>query len=277
VSGAATASGRLIPLDEADDEGRFGGKAVQLGAARRAGLPVPPGFALSHDDAARAGRELVAWHEAFAAGLAAIGPIVAVRSSAVGEDSATASFAGQHATVLGVRTVAGIGEALVEVLGSASTLAAVAYRTKLGLDPTVRMGVVIQKLVLADVAGVLFTRNPVTGKDERVIEATWGLGEAVVQGLVTPDRFCMTRGGQVTDTAIGEKDLAIHWSAQGGSEEVLVDPDRVHIACLDDRMLRRLEALATRCEEVFGGSQDLEFAFEGETLFLLQRRAITRG
>jgi pyruvate, water dikinase len=280
VSASGTIEGggtRLIPLVEADLEQRFGGKAVQLGVALRAGLPVPPGFALSYEAARRATSEPDSWREVLGGALTTVGPIVAVRSSAVGEDSATASFAGQHATVLGVRTASGLQEALLEVLASASTESAIAYRTKLGLDAAVRMGIVIQKLVLADVAGVLFTRNPVTGKDERVVEATWGLGEAVVQGLVTPDRVCMDRGGRVTESTIGEKDLAIRWAPSGGTEEVAVDPARVDAPCLDEGMLSSLDALATRCEEVFGGSQDIEFAFEGETLFLLQRRAITRG
>ena len=267
----------LVSLAEAFEEGVYGGKAVQLGAALRAGLPVPPGFALAHYLAPLVVGDRDAWAARLHEAQSRLGPIVAVRSSAVGEDSATASFAGQHATVLGVRGLAGAFAAIGEVLDSATTDAAIAYRKHLGLDPNVRMGVVVQKLVLADVAGVLFTRNPVTGRDERVIEASWGLGEAVVQGLVTPDRVRMDRGGRITERTPGEKDLAIRWSDHGGTEEVPVATALVHAPCLDDGMVAKLEALATRCEAVFGGTQDLEFAFEGETLFLLQRRAITRG
>jgi pyruvate,water dikinase len=263
----------LVPLIEARDEVVHGGKAVQLGAALRAGLPVPPGFALSHEAADRA----LAAPRSITAALAALGGLVAVRSSALGEDSATASFAGQHATVLGVRSEDALGSALFHVLDSSRSEAAIAYRRKLGLDPHPRMAVLIQKLVLSDVAGVLFTRNPINGADERVIEASWGLGEAVVQGLVTPDHFRIERGGTPTARLPGHKDMAVYWAEHGGTEERPVAPDRVARLCLDAGQLAELDALATRCEAVFGGTQDIEFAFEGRALYLLQRRAITRG
>jgi pyruvate,water dikinase len=265
---------RLTPLAEAADERTYGGKATQLGAAIRASLPVPDGVAIGYRDIAAAKAD----RAALAACLARLGGLVAVRSSAIGEDSATASFAGQHATVLGVRDVDGLLAALDEVVDSAHCEAAITYRRKLGLDTDPRMGVVVQKLARADVAGVLFSRNPVTRADERVIEATWGLGEAVVQGLVTPDRYRLERGGRVLERAAGEKDVSIRWNERdGGSHEVPVAGELVDALCLDDAQLGALDALATRCEEVFGGTQDLEFAFEAATLFLLQRRAITRG
>ncbi len=263
----------IVRLEDAREESSFGGKATQLGEALRAGMPVPPGFAIAWDavDAAKVDRA------ALGAVFDALGGLVAVRSSAIGEDSAAASFAGQHATVLGVRSLDGVVAAIEEVVDSAHTAAAIAYRHKLGLDVHPRMGVVIQELARADVAGVLFTRNPLTRADERVIEATWGLGEAVVQGLVTPDRYRLARGGRVLERAAGDKDLAIHWADGGGTEEVPVDDARVTALCLDDTKLAALEALAVRCEERFGGTQDLEFAFVGARLVLLQRRAITRG
>lgn len=264
-----------VHLHEAHEEHRFGGKAAQLSAALRAGLPVPPGFAFAwdahdplHGDEAHRHVEPL---------LAPLGGLVAVRSSAVGEDSATASFAGQHATVLGVRGVDALVRAVREVHASARDEAARSYRRKLGLDPDPRMGVVVQQLVQAEVAGVLFTRDPVTGEDVRVIEASWGLGEAVVQGLVTPDRYVLSRDGTVLVADPGEKDRMIRWSEEGGTEEVDVDADRVDVPCLDAACLRLLDSLALRCEGVFGGDQDIEFAFRGGNLYLLQRRAITRG
>jgi pyruvate, water dikinase len=267
----------LIRLEDAVDEGRLGGKAVQLGAALRAGLPVPGGFALDHEAVVQLLSEREAAARILEDALTAIGGPVAVRSSAVGEDSAAASFAGQHATVLGVRAADEVHQAIEEVFASARTPAALAYRKKLGLDPEPRMGVVVQRLAVADVAGVLFTRHPVTGADERVIEASWGLGEAVVQGLVTPDRFRLARGGRVLERTPGEKDIAVRWARAGRTEEVPVDAGLVEELCVDDRMLAELEVLASRCEALFGGSQDIEFAFERGALFLLQRRAITRG
>jgi pyruvate,water dikinase len=262
-----------VPLLQARDETQFGGKAVQLGAAMRAGLPVPPGVVLAQELAERAASDAQPYAEL----LAQLGGLVAVRSSGIGEDGAVASFAGQHATILGVRDPDALAAAIAEVLQSSRTDAAIAYRRKLGLDPQPRMAVVVQKLVRADVAGVLFTKNPVDGSDERVIEASWGLGEAVVQGLVVPDHFRVARGGGVISITPGDKDVAIYWAEAGGTEERPVEPERAAQACLDPAQLAQLDALATRCESVFGGTQDLEFAFQGSELYLLQRRAITRG
>jgi pyruvate,water dikinase len=263
----------IVRLREAEDEKVFGGKAVQLGAAIRAGLPVPEGFALSVDCVERAVAGDIAPVEAARAEL---GDLIAVRSSGVGEDSAGASFAGQHATVLGIADRAGLIEAIARVHGSSRSASALAYRARLGLSDQPKIAVVLQKLVRSDVAGVLFTRNPMTGADERVIEGSWGLGEIVVAGLVTPDRFRVARGGQVLERAIGEKDLRIVWAASGGTVEEEVAEELVNTACLDDARLRALDELASRCEAHFGGTQDLEWAFAGERLHLLQRRAITR-
>ncbi len=264
-----------VPLRDAVDESRFGGKASQCARAIREGLPVPDGFALACDTTG--GLEGGPARDALAWMLDTLGGLVAVRSSAVGEDSATASFAGQHATVLGVTSVDGLVEALAEVYASAATSSAVAYRTKLGLPLAPSMGVVVQRLIQADAAGVLFSRDPISGDDVRVIEASWGLGEAVVQGLVTPDRFRVARGGTVLSRDPGDKDLMITWAADGGTQERPVTGSRVSDLCLSDATLAALDALCTRCESVFGGSQDLEFAIYGDTVHLLQRRAITRG
>ncbi|WP_437576774.1 PEP/pyruvate-binding domain-containing protein [Sorangium sp. So ce887] len=267
----------IARLDEELREEDFGGKAAQLGQAHRGGLPVPPGWALSAalvervvaGEAAAVGRLVEAFGELD-------GP-VAVRSSGIGEDGVSASFAGQHATELNVRTREGLLQAVHKVHGSARTEAALAYRRRLGLAPEPRMAIVVQRLVQADRAGVLFTRNPVTGADERVVEATWGLGEAVVAGLVTPDSYRMARGGRVIERRAGEKDLAILWAEEGGTREVAVEPARAAALCLDDPRLAALEALAAACEAAFGGTQDIEWAFAGGRLSLLQRRAITRG
>jgi pyruvate, water dikinase len=267
----------IAGLHESLHEGDFGGKAAQLGHAHQKGLPVPPAWALSASfvDRVVTGHDVAIGRlvEAF---LELDGP-VAVRSSGIGEDGKSASFAGQHATVLNVRGREGLLEAVHTVHRSARTEAALAYRRRLGLPLEPRMGVVVQRLVHADCAGVLFTRHPTTGADERVIEATWGLGEAVVAGLVTPDHYRMARGGRVLERRVGEKDLAILWSEEGGTEEVEVEPGRVAELCLDDARLAELEVLTVACEAAFGGSQDLEWAFAGDRLYLLQRRAITRG
>ena len=266
----------VVPLVEALDEGEFGGKAVQLGAALRAGLPVPPGAALAATlvDAVAAGD---------AAGTAKlddvtalVGGPVAVRSSAIGEDSAEASFAGQHLTRLNVRDSETLGEAVRAVWASARSDAALAYRARLGIDGDPRTGVVVQRLLDPDVAGVLFTRNPLDGTDERMIEASWGLGEVVVAGRVIPDRFRLARDGTVLERTAGWKTVALRPSAGEGTAEVPVSAELAEQLCLDDGRLAELNELAARCELAFGAGRDLEWAFAGGTLYLLQCRAVTR-
>jgi pyruvate,water dikinase len=205
------------PLIDALDEAHFGGKAASLARSLRAGLPVPPGFALGTTDV-----------EALFTGDAEVlkqlrveftrlaGPC-AVRSSAVGEDSEGASFAGQHVTVLNVRHEDQVGDAVLKVRESAHTDSARAYRRTLGMDETPKVGVVVQRMIEPDCAGVMFTKNPLNGCDERVIEASWGLGEAVVAGLVVPDNYALDREGRVLRQTIGEKDIALRGAPDGGT------------------------------------------------------------
>ncbi|MEO7095697.1 MAG: PEP/pyruvate-binding domain-containing protein, partial [Polyangiales bacterium] len=208
--------------------------------------------------------------------LAQAGGCVAVRSSAIGEDGANASFAGQHATILHVRTEAELVDAIVRVWASARTDSAMGYRARLGIIGAPRMAIVVQELIDAECAGVLFTRAPMTGHDERVIEAAWGLGEIVVAGLVTPDRYRVSRTGEILERSPGEKDIAIRPSLEGGTMEVAVEEHLVNAHCLDDARLLQLHALASACEAHHDGPHDIEFAFTRERLYLLQRRAITR-
>ncbi|HEU4582894.1 MAG TPA: PEP/pyruvate-binding domain-containing protein [Polyangiaceae bacterium] len=254
----------------------YGGKALELGRARRAGLPVPPGFALSPDLVERVVVGDSSARQRVLSAFEGLGPC-AVRSSAIGEDGAQASFAGQHASVLNVRTREGLLQAVTNVYESARTAAALAYRRRLGINSEPRMAVVMQALIPAESAGILFTRNPLSGADERVIEGSFGLGEAVVAGLVTPDRFRLARGGAVLERALGEKDIAIAWHPDGGTHEIALSAERAAEPCLSDAQLQQLEALAAACERAFPGPHDLEWAFAGGQLYLLQRRAITRG
>jgi pyruvate,water dikinase len=269
------ASAAAVALAEARDESELGGKAVGLGAAIRAGLPVPDGVALP----AALVAAVAAGDPAAAAGLSAVrhslpGPL-AVRSSCVGEDSAAASFAGQHLTRLNVRSLDQLVDAVAAVWRSARSDSALAYRRKLGLEGVPRMGVVVQRLLDPEVSGVLFTRHPLTGDDERVIEATWGLGEAVVQGLVTPDRYRLSPAGEVLQRSPGAKRVAIRPRPDGGASSEPVAAHLVDALCLDDRRLARLHALARECEHAFQGPSDIEWAFTDARPHLLQRRAIT--
>lgn len=262
----------IVPLIAAEDTSLYGGKAVQLAAGLRAGLPVPDGIAIGWPDV-----EALVAGRASLAGLALPDPC-SVRSSAVDEDSADASFAGAHLTVLGVEGTAAVRDAVRAVWESATDAGALAYRAALGLAvDNPRMAVVVQELVDADVAGVMFTRNPLTGADERVIEASWGFGEVVVAGLVTPDHWELDAQGRVCSFIAGEKDIAIR--RRGSSTvEMPVEPELVDAPCLDEAQLIALHHLGVACDAAYGATgHDIEFAFVGTDLHLLQRRPITRG
>jgi pyruvate,water dikinase len=268
---------RPSPLADALDEQHYGGKAASLARSLSAGLPVPPGFALgtTHVDAVFDGHaETVACLRAEFTALA--GPC-AVRSSAIGEDSEGASFAGQHVTVLNVRHEDQVVDAVLKVRESAHTESARAYRRTLGMAEAPRVGVVVQRMIEPDCAGVMFTKNPLNGADERVIEASWGLGESVVAGLVVPDNYALDARGRVLRRIAGDKDIALRSAPEGGTVEEPVDADLVAALCLDDDMLTGLHNLAEQCESFFGKGLDIEWAFDGGTLYLLQCRAMTRN
>ena len=266
-----------VPLSDAYDHSVFGSKAVGLGEAARNGLPLPPGVALSGavvEAVASGDEEAIQEVTAVVAGLH--GPL-AVRSSAVDEDGADASFAGQHLTLLNVPSVDLVGSALTEIWWSANSDSAITYRQRVGLFTRPSVGVVVQSLLAPDAAGVMFTRNPITGADERVIEASWGLGEVVVAGRVIPDMYRIARSGEVLERTPGLKKVAIRSLPDGGTVEEPVASERVERLCLDDQMLDQLHHLASRCEEVYGQGRDIEWAIAGGELFLLQCRAVTRA
>jgi pyruvate,water dikinase len=265
----------VVPLIEARDTAAYGSKAVGLGQALRDGLPVPPGVALAGDvvDAVAASDE-----HAMRQVIEAVRPLggpLAVRSSAVDEDGVEASFAGQHLTLLNVPGADELTSALSEIWWSANSDSAITYRQRVGLFTRPSVGVVVQVLVSPTAAGVMFTTNPVTGADERVIEASWGLGEAVVAGRVIPDHFRLGRAGEVLERTAGRKSIVYRSLPEGGTIEEEVAPELVERLCLQESDLAELSRLAERCEQVYGPARDIEFAIADGTLYLLQCRAVT--
>jgi pyruvate,water dikinase len=267
----------IVPLEGAYDESLFGAKATGLGAAARSGLRIPPGIALSGSivDLVAAGQEAAVAQLTMAAHPLA-GPL-AVRSSAVDEDGADASFAGQHLTLLNVPSVEDVRAAVQEIWWSANSDSAITYRQRVGLFTRPSIGVVVQSLLSPDVAGVLFTQNPINGADERLIEASWGLGEVVVAGRVIPDSFRMDRDGKVLERTPGVKKIAIRAASDGGTFEEDVEAELVERLCLDDDLLTQLNVLADQCEQIFGPARDIEWALAEGQIYLLQCRAVTRA
>lgn len=261
---------------EAGDATRFGGKAAALARAIQAGLPVPAGFAVDFRSLERLESAAGDARAELAARFAELGGPAAVRSSALDEDSAGASFAGQHATFLNVAGTDGMIDALRHVWRSAATHAALAYRQHLGISAPPRMAAVVQRLVPADVAGVLFTCDPVTGAPGRwMVEASWGLGEAVVAGVVTPDHWTITPDGRPLEARRGHKSTAVLPAAHGGTVRAPITDGRATRPCLDTVALARIAQLGAACEELFGAGQDIEFAFAAGALYLLQSRPVT--
>ncbi|MFG1738651.1 rifamycin-inactivating phosphotransferase [Micromonospora chalcea] len=200
----------------------------------------------------------------------------AVRSSATAEDLPTASFAGQQDTYLNVVGGAEVLRHVIRCWASLFTERAVTYRRRHGIDDrAVDMAVVVQRMVFPDAAGVLFTADPVTGDRTVVsVEASFGLGEALVSGLVTPDVFTV-RDGAVVARTIGVKARAVHAVPGGGTRERAVDPARRDQPALTDAQAVRLAALGRRIEARFGRPQDVEWALTGDDVHILQSRPIT--
>jgi phosphoenolpyruvate synthase/pyruvate phosphate dikinase len=265
----------VVPLAEATDVTVYGSKAIGLGDAIRDGLPVPPGFALAGPVVEAVAGEDEATIERVLTALRGLRTPLAVRSSAVDEDGEGASFAGQHLTLLNVPSIDDVPAALREIWWSANSDSAITYRQRVGLFTRPSVGVVVQSLLDPVAAGVMFTQNPVTGADERVIEAAWGLGEAVVAGLVIPDTYRLGRGGETIESVPGLKRTAVRCRADGGTYEEEIDAVRAEALTLDDDLLAQLSHLAQHCEEVYGNARDIEWAVDDGTVYLLQCRAVT--
>jgi phosphoenolpyruvate synthase/pyruvate phosphate dikinase len=266
-----------------------GGKAVGLGHLVRQGLRVPPGFVVTtaaYREALAGGRP-VEVGERLAAEIAAAyrrlggdGAPVAVRSSATAEDTAEASFAGEHDTYLWVRGAEAVATHVSRCWASLFTFRAVAYRARLGIaDGELAMGVVVQAMVPAEAAGVLLTLDPLNGDLSQVtIEAAYGLGTAVVEGEVTPDRFAVDKVTmELRSRTVGEKAFADRFDPAAGQVVRAEVPEDLRARpCLEDAEVLELAGLGKRIEQALGVPQDVEWAVGPDRqLWLLQARPET--
>jgi len=272
------------------DRPKLGGKALALDGLIRAGLPVPPGFCLTTAAYRRwveAGRPEALPPEVAAELRAAVGrllgsegaaefaPMLVVRSSAVAEDAPAASFAGQLLTRLGVLPNQ-VEDAVLAVWKSTLAEGVQAYRARLG-SADLEVAVLVQPVVPAEVAGVVFTADPVSGDPERlVVNAAWGLGEGVVAGLVSPDHWVLAKAtGQILEAQVADKELMVVLDPSGGTRQV---PTPTHLRdrpTLSPETLGELWRLARLVEQVRGSPQDIEFAAAGGKVYILQARPIT--
>ncbi|MBV9265794.1 MAG: hypothetical protein JO061_06470, partial [Acidobacteriaceae bacterium] len=204
-------------------------------------------------------------------------PPVAVRSSATAEDSPEMSFAGQHDTYLNVRGADSVLDAVKRCWASLWTTRAICYRARQSIRPEdISLAVVVQELVPAEVAGVLFTANPLTGaRDQKMINAAWGLGEAIVGGLVTPDTFVTNKQtGAIESQDIGDKKLMIVPMAEGTREEP-VPPETCKQPALQPQQGAELTRIGVVIEQLYGQPMDIEWAMSDGRIFILQARPIT--
>lgn len=277
------------------DCGVMGGKAANL--CHLAGhYRVPPGFCLTAEaaDMARAGcpppgwsetppalpavlvAELAAAYQELAAVTGMDAPRVAVRSSALDEDGAVASFAGQHETYLNITGVAALAEAVARCWSSVSSPRAREYRRLHDLATEGRIAVLVQQLVPADVSAVIFSANPVTGdRGDVVINASWGLGESVVGGTVTPDTYVVRKADMtVISRRVADKRHMTVLTPDGTRE---VDVPRFLRAqpALKGEQAVEMARLGTALERGMGHPVDVECAYAAGQLFLLQCRPIT--
>ncbi|MBI2952837.1 MAG: phosphoenolpyruvate synthase, partial [Chloroflexi bacterium] len=200
----------------------------------------------------------------------------AVRSSATAEDLPTASFAGQQDTYLNIIGKDAILKHISKCWASLFTERAVTYRLQNGFDHRkAYLSVVVQKMVFPQTAGIMFTADPVTSNRRIVsIDASFGLGEALVSGLVDADIYKM-RSGKVIDKKIATKKLAIHASKDGGTKEQEIEPERQNRQALTDEQILQLERIGRKIEEHFGHPQDIEWCLVDDTFYILQSRTIT--
>ena len=233
----------LIPLREAD--GRCGAKAASLGRLLRAGFDVPAGFVIDDpigDDS---------WGREIESALLDLGSgSFAVRSSAFGEDGGQASFAGQLTTALGATTTPEVVKAVHRTARSGAGPEVMAYSARTGQAAGTVVPVLVQVMVEPQAAGVLFTRHPVSGADQVVIEATGGLGDKVVDGTVTPQT----------------------WTVEGGA---VTGPGLAEAPVLTKAQVLALGRIGRRIEAMFGVPQDIEWAVAGPKVWVLQTRPVT--
>jgi len=200
----------------------------------------------------------------------------AVRSSATAEDLPTASFAGQQDTYLNIIGKDSILKHISKCWASLFTDRAVSYRLQNGFDHRkVLLSVVIQKMIFPDVAGIMFTADPVTSNRKTLsIDASFGLGETLVSGIVNADNY-KVREGIIIDRKISTKKLAVLASEEGGTKEQELGPHQQNVSSLTDEKIRELERLGRKIEEHFGSPQDIEWCLAGGIFYIVQSRPIT--
>jgi phosphohistidine swiveling domain-containing protein len=272
----------VISLSDRSAQNRdiVGGKAVSLAIMLSQGLPVPFGFCVTTEAFRSSGRDLCNKNLTIATEVGEAYRVlgsgrVAVRSSATWEDGEGASFAGQQQTLLNVQGEEAVLQAISRCIEASTQSPLMAYRRKMAMEERPgEMAIVVQRMVDAEVAGVLFTRDPLQPELPRLrIEASWGLGEAVVAGRVTPDRYVVDRQSkEILERLVGSKKIQIK-----ADHVEDVAPEMQSMLCLNDEQVLQLVHLSEKVEQFFQSPRDIEWAYAEGKFWLLQARPITVG
>jgi rifampicin phosphotransferase len=263
-----------------EQQWKAGGKGGSLARLAQAGFPVPDGFVILPIGFEGDDLKPEAWFQVqdYLASMRASNPTISfvVRSSAMSEDSIQASFAGEFESLLNVCDDDQIHEAIQTVYRSRLNERVQAYSRAKGLDTTHEIAVVVQELVPAESSGVLFTANPITGRrDQAVISAAWGLGEAIVGGLVTPDTLIMDKEiGRVLDRDTADKQV-MTVLLESHTQEQPVPQKLREKAVLSDAQAAELVSLGERIEALYAMPMDIEWTLVKEKFSIVQARPIT--
>ncbi len=256
-----------------------GGKGASLGEMTSAGLPVPPGFVVTTTGFKEFSNQPFSEEfkqELFAAFDDLKTERVAVRSSAVAEDSSNASWAGQLESYLNI-TKENLLENIKLCFESIETSRAKSYaKDKNVKKDQLAVAVVVQKMVDSEISGVMFTVNPVTGAlSELMIEAGYGLGEYIVQGIITPDNYLVDKNNlEIKGKDLGSKEKMYVYK-DGENEELPVSSDLKRKFTLDEKQIKELSELGIKIENHYGFPCDIEWAFEKNKFYIVQSRPIT--
>lgn len=206
-------------------------------------------------------------------------PFVAVRSSATAEDLADASFAGQQESFLNVKGEKDLLKKVRQCFSSLFTPRAIYYREKKGFEhDKTYLAVVVQRMIDSDKSGVIFSRNPIKNDNSILIEAVWGLGEGIVSGRINPDNYIIDSdldNFNISKIKVSEKKVAIVRDSAGKNKVVTLTPEKSKHQVLTNYEIKRLAQYAKQLEEHYGKPQDIEFAIEGEEIYIVQSRPIT--
>ncbi|MDO8460772.1 MAG: phosphoenolpyruvate synthase [Nanoarchaeota archaeon] len=201
---------------------------------------------------------------------------VAVRSSATTEDLAEASFAGQQESFLNVRGIQELLQKVKECIASLFTSRAIYYREKKGFSHAkTYLAVVVQKMINSEKSGVIFSQNPTSSEKTIVIEAVWGLGEGIVSGQIKPDHYVVSQEFDIKEVKVTDKKIAIIKNKKGKTETISLDKEKAKEQVLNNHEIKLLAQYAKQLEEHYKKPQDIEFAIEGDNIFIVQSRPIT--